>query len=57
MTEAADRAAKEHLKAIVKRDEEQERNFTKATRELKALYEQNKDLFEHNKALRDDLQE
>ena len=29
----------------------------KAARELKTLYEQNKDLFEHNKALRDDLQE
>ena len=32
-------------------------NFTKVNRELKTLYEQNKDLFEHNKALRDDLQD
>ena len=32
-------------------------NFVKAARELKTLYEQNKDLFEHNKALRDDLQD
>lgn len=32
-------------------------NFFKAARELKTLYEQNKDLFEHNKALRHDLQD
>ena len=30
-------------------------NFAKAARELKTLYEQNKELFDHNKALRDDL--
>ena len=57
LAEAAERTAKDHTKAIARKDQEQELNFTKAARELKTLYEQNKDLFEHNKALRDDLQD
>ena len=55
MVEATDRTFKEHQKVVVRKDKEQELNFTKAARELKTLYEQNKDLFEHNKALREDL--
>ena len=39
MTEAAERTAKEHAKALAKRDEEQERSFAKAARELRTLYE------------------
>ena len=57
LAEAAERTSKEHQKALARKDQEQELNFTKAARELKTLYEQNKDLFEHNKALRDDLQD
>ena len=57
LAEAAERATKEHQRILQKKDEDQERNFTKAARELKTLYEQNKDLFDHNKALRDDLQD
>ncbi len=55
MVESAERTAKEHQKLIARKNQEQELNFAKAARELKTLYEQNKDLFEHNKALRDDL--
>ena len=57
LTEAAERSQKEHLLTLQKKDQQQEMNFTKVNRELKTLYEQNKDLFEHNKALRDDLQD
>jgi len=55
LVEASERATKEHAKAIARKEQEQEMNFFKAARELKTLYEQNKDLFEHNKALRNDL--
>ena len=56
-TESAERVGREHTRAIQRKEQEQERNFVKAARELKTLYEQNKELFSHNKALRDDLQE